>query len=151
MHKTIISDTSCIIVLDKIGELNILKELYGTVILTKKIKEEFGSTLPGQFEIKKVKDLNYQKILETIVDKGEASAIALALELDNPLLIIDDLKGRKLAKKLNLNIAGTLGVILKAKEKGIIKSTKGIFEKLKQSNFRISEKVETELLKLSGE
>lgn len=95
--------------------------------------------------------MNYQKILETIVDKGEASAIALALELDNPLLIIDDLKGRKLAKKLNLNIAGTLGVILKAKEKGIIKSTKGIFEKLKQSNFRISEKVETELLKLSGE
>lgn len=135
----------------KIGELNILKELYGTVILTKKIKEEFGSTLPGWFEIKKVKDLNYQKILETIVDKGEASAIALALELDNPLLIIDDLKGRKLAKKLNLNITGTLGVILKAKEKGIIKSTKGIFEKLKQSNFRISEKVETELLKLSGE
>ncbi len=95
--------------------------------------------------------MNYQKILETIVDKGEASAIALALELDNPLLIIDDLKGRKLAKKLNLNIAGTLGVILKAKEKGIIKSTKGIFEKLKQSNFRISDKVETELLKLSGE
>jgi len=102
MHKTIISDTSCIIVLDKIGELNILKELYGTVILTKKIKEEFGSTLPGWFEIKKVKDLNYQKILETIVDKGEASAIALALELDNPLLIIDDLKGRKLAKKTKL-------------------------------------------------
>jgi len=53
MHKTIISDTSCIIVLDKIGELNILKELYGTVILTKKIKEEFGSTLHGWFEIKK--------------------------------------------------------------------------------------------------
>lgn len=61
------------------------------------------------------------------------------------------MKGRKLAKKPNLNITGTLGVILKAKEKGIIKSTKGIFEKLKQSNFRISEKVETELLKLSGE
>ncbi|GMR24929.1 MAG: hypothetical protein BMS9Abin39_0200 [Ignavibacteria bacterium] len=70
---------------------------------------------------------------------------------DNPVLIIDDLKGRKLAKKLKLNITGTLGVILKAKEKGIIKSTKGVFEKLKQSNFRISEKVETELLKLSGE
>jgi len=151
MHKTIISDTSCIIVLDKIGELNILKELYGTVIVTKEIQEEFGSTLPGWFEIKEVKDLNYQKILETIVDKGEASAIALTLELDNPVLIIDDLKGRKLAKKLNLNITGTLGIILKAKEKGIIKSTKGVFEKLKQSNFRISEKVETELLKLSGE
>lgn len=60
MHKTIISDTSCIIVLDNIGELDILKELYGTILLTKKIQEEFGSTLPGWFEIKKVKDLNYQ-------------------------------------------------------------------------------------------
>ena len=61
------------------------------------------------------------------------------------------MKGRKLAKSLNLNITGTLGIILKAKEKGIIKSTKEVFEKLKKLNFRISEKVEKKSLKLSGE
>ena len=57
MHNTVISDTSCIIVLDKINKIEILKELYGTVIATKEIQEEFGSTLPGWFEIKEVKDL----------------------------------------------------------------------------------------------
>lgn len=50
------------------------------------------------------------------VDAGEASAIALALEMELPLLILDDLKGRKLASSLNLRYTGTLGVLVTAKQ-----------------------------------
>ena len=55
MHKTIISDTSCIILLDKIGELEILNKLFGTITTTIEIAREFGSQLPGWFEIKERK------------------------------------------------------------------------------------------------
>ena len=85
MHKTIISDTSCIILLDKIGELEILNKLFGTIVTTQEVAEEFGQQLPFWFEIQKPKDKNYQLVIEASVDKGEASAIALAIELDDCL------------------------------------------------------------------
>ena len=94
MHKTIISDTSCLILLDKIGELDILNKLFGTIITTSEVAEEFGQTLPAWIELRQPTDKNYQSIIEATVDKGEASAIALAIELDDCLLIIDDLKAR---------------------------------------------------------
>ena len=49
------------------------------------------------------------------MDKSEASAIALAIELDDCLLIIDDFKGRKFANQIGLIIIGTIGVIVAAK------------------------------------
>lgn len=109
MHKAIISDTSCLILLDKIEELDILNKLFGTIITTREVAEEFGEPLPLWFELRQPTDKNYQSIIEASVDKGEASAIALAIELEDCLLIIDDLKGRKFAHQLGLSIIGTIG------------------------------------------
>lgn len=151
MHKAIISDTSCLILLEKIGELEILKNLFGTIITTPEVAEEFGQTLPKWFEIREAADKNYQTIIETSVDKGEASAIALAIELEDCLLIIDDLKGRKFALQLGLTIIGTIGIIVDAKLSGIIPSVKPILQKIKSTNFRITEQLELLILKRSGE
>jgi predicted nucleic acid-binding protein len=151
MHKTIISDTSCLILLDKIGELSILNKLFGNITTTSEVAEEFGQPLPLWFEIKEPSDKNYQAIIEASVDKGEASAIALAIELDDCLLIIDDLKGRKFAHQLGLTIIGTIGVIVDAKLAGIIPSVKPILSKIKSTNFRITEQLELLILKRAGE
>ena len=151
MPKTIISDTSCLILLDKIGELEILNKLFGTIITTPEVAEEFGQPLPSWFEIKKPKDKNYQSIIEASLDKGEASSIALAIELDDCLLVIDDLKGRKFAHQLGLPIIGTIGVIVDAKLAGIIASVKPILSKIKGTNFRITEQLELLILKRAGE
>ena len=151
MHKTIISDTSCLILLEKIGELDILHKLFGTIITTMEVAEEFGQTLPSWFELRQPTDKNYQSIIEASVDKGEASAIALAIELDDCLLIIDDLKGRKFAHQLGLTIIGTIGVIVDAKLVGIIPSVKPILAKIKSTNFRITEQLELLILKRAGE
>ena len=151
MHRTIISDTSCLILLEKIGELSILNKLFGNITTTSEVAEEFGQQLPPWFEIKDPKDKNYQAIIEASVDKGEASAIALAIELDDCLLIIDDLKGRKFAHQLGLTIIGTIGVIVDAKLAGIIPSVKPILSKIKSTNFRITEKLELLILKRAGE
>ena len=84
--------------------------------------------------------------IEASIDKGEASAIALAIEFDVCLLIIDDLKGRKFAKKIGLKITGTLGIIIEAKLGGHIIAVKPIIDKIKATNFRISETIERAVL-----
>jgi predicted nucleic acid-binding protein len=142
MRKIIISDTSCFIVLNNIGELELLHKSYGKIATTKQIADEFGEALPSWVEILKVKDEYHQKILEMHIDKGESSAIALALETTNSTLILDDFKARKMAAKLGLKFTGTIGVIVKAKLKGIIPSVKPIIQKIKKTNFYISSEVE---------
>lgn len=129
MHREVIADTSCLIVLTKIGELDLLNKLYGVITITNEIAEEFDEPLPLWIEIKNVTDKLRQKILELQIDKGEASAIALSIEKSNCLLIIDDDKARKVAKKLDITITGTIGVIVKAKQNGIISSIKPILKK----------------------
>lgn len=151
MPKTIISDASCIILLDKISELELLNKLFGKIIITSEVASEFGHPLPSWFEIQEPIDKNFQALIEKSVDKGEASAIALAVELGNCLLIIDDLKGRKFANKLGLIITGTMGVIVDSKFAGIISSVKPILLKIKETNFRISKNVELLVLKQAGE
>ncbi len=151
MHKAIISDTSCFIILSKIEKLDLLKEVYGEVITTSDIVEEFGEKLPDWIIIKNVADKSTQRILELQIDRGESSAIALALEIKNSTLLLDDFKARKIAQQLGISFTGTLGVIIKAKLKGIIPSIKPYLEKIKETNFRISSEIELQALKEAQE
>lgn len=146
MPKIIISDTSCFILLTNIGELDILQKVYGEVIATPEVVSEFAEPLPNWVSIKSVTDKYRQAILEVHIDKGESSAIALALEIENSTLILDDFKARKMAEHLLLSYTGTIGVIIKAKLKGLIPSIKPILQKLKQTDFRISIEIEAEAL-----
>ena len=82
---------------------------------------------------------------------SEASAMALASEIHADLLIIDDAEGRRFAKKLELNITGTVGVILSAKINGIIPSVKPYIIKIQQTNFRISDWLTSQILAGAGE
>lgn len=89
--------------------------------------------------------------METQVDRGEASAIALAAEFEDVTLVLDDLKARKLALKLKLKTTGVLGVIHKAKQMSIIPNVKPLIDKLLMTNFRISNNIVDEILKLNNE
>jgi len=151
MQPTIISDASCLILLDKIGELELLKRLFGQVMTTSIVAAEFGEGLPEWIYIQDPNNKQHQLILETSLDKGEASAIALAMEKADCLLIIDELKGRKLARQLGLNITGTLGVIADAKIREHITSVKPLLQRIRQTNFRLSESLEKAILKQVGE
>jgi predicted nucleic acid-binding protein len=151
MRKTIISDTSCFILLSNIGELELLHKVYGTIVTTLDISIEFGEPIPEWVEIVAVKDTLKQQLLEMQIDKGESSAIALALETPNCTLILDDYKARKIAKHLNLKYTGTIGVIIKAKLIGVIPSIKPLLEKIKKTNFRLAEDVESFALKQANE
>ena len=151
MHKTIISDTSCFIVLTKIGALELLQRLYGQVLTTPDIAVEYGEMLPAWVDVVAVKDKTRQQLLEMQIDKGESSVIALALETPNCSIILNDYKARKIAERLGLNLTGTIGVIVKAKLRGIIPSVKPLLNQIKQTNFRLSPELEASALKAAGE
>lgn len=151
MHKTIISDTSCFIILTNINELDILHKVYQKILTTQEIAIEYGEALPEWVEIVTVKDKYRQQLLEMQIDKGESSAIALALETPDSTVILDDYKARKIAQQLGIIYTGTIGVIIKAKLKEIIPSIKPILEKIKQTDFRLSSEIEFLALKEAKE
>ena len=149
MPKVVISDTSTLILFHKIDEFIILQKVYGELLTTPEIANEFGENLPEWIKIQSARDKKYQDLLNTQVDYGEASAIALASEFDDVLLLLDDLKARKLATQLNFKITGALGVIHKAKQLSIIDQVKPLIDKLIQTDFRIAENILKEILKLN--
>ncbi len=151
MPETIISDTSCFIVLTNIGELELLKTIYGSVTTTPEVAAEFGSPLPKWVELKSAVDKSRQRILELTLDKGEASAIALALEISDSTIILDDDKARKVAEKLGLEITGTIGIIIKAKLQKTIPSIKPYITKIRKTDFRMSPELELQALREAGE
>jgi predicted nucleic acid-binding protein len=146
MPKIVIADTSCLIVLDKIDLLHILPAIYKEIYITPEIALEYSRTLPNWIKIQHVLNQKTQKELEVKLDEGEASAIALALELGDCLLILDDLQGRKVANDLHLDFTGTLGVLVRAKKSGYITAIEPVLEKLKSIKFRISADVEQDIL-----
>jgi predicted nucleic acid-binding protein len=148
---TVIADTSCLIALSKIEAIELLKELYEEVYITKEIALEFGEKIPEWIKIENVKNKKYQQLLDLYLDLGEASAIALALEKVDVLLILDDLKGRKESERLGFRITGTLGVLFKAKKVGLITELKSYIEELKVVGFRLSPKIEEDILRKSNE
>ncbi len=120
--------------------------MFSNISVTQEIQIEFGGELPEWITIKKVEDVKRQNILELDLDSGEASAIALALENEQVLLLIDEKKGRGIAKKLGLVVMGTLGVIIKAKDKQLIDSIRTQIDKLQEVNFRISERLVNQVI-----
>ena len=151
MPEIVIADASCLILLDKIGRLSLLNRCYGKIFITPEIAKEFGDDLPAWIITQKPSDKNLLHALEQLVDKGEASALALALEKTNPLLVLDDLKARKVAASMKLKVTGTLGVIVKAKELGILKKVKPVLQELKTTDFRVAENIIQQVLKSCGE
>lgn len=148
----IISNTSCLIILDNIDRLDILQKLYQTIHLTEEVAQEFGKPLASWMMVDVVQDKNYLRLLNASVDLGEASTNALAVKMPgDSVMILDDIKAKKLAKQLDLKYTGLLGILLKAKQQNVIASVSDILAQFRQVNFRFSEKLEAEVLKLAGE
>ena len=106
--------------------------------MTPEVASEYGKQLPDWMVIKKVVNQSYQRILEQILGSGESSSIALGFELPQSIVVIDDLKARKVAKSLNLQITGSLGILVKAKQKGYVERLAQVLDDVQQTDFRKS-------------
>lgn len=149
MKEAVVSDSTCLIGLERIGKLDILTELFEPIMIPPEIEKEFGkkfSWLKNEF----LSNNTLASALKLTVDSGEAEAIALASE-KICLLISDDKQARAAAKSLGISVIGTIGVLVRAKQNGIISAVKPILDDLESNDFFISQALRIEALKIVGE
>jgi predicted nucleic acid-binding protein len=155
--RTVVCDSTPIIALLGIGRLGILKELYETVIIPEAVRKEVvikdACAFDGYswIQVKPVANVAAKEAFTAALHDGEVEAMLLAKEIIADLIIMDDILARKHAKYLNMNVTGTIGVLLRAKAEGIIIEIKPVLSDLIQFGFYISDDVYKEVLRLAGE
>lgn len=161
----VVSDTSPITNLAAIGQLDLLRQLYGNLVIPTAVYNEMAGVnklVPGAIEVQTLAWIqtqavtNYQQVTQiqasqNNIDLGEAEAIALALELQANLLIMDERRGT-VATNYGINVTGILGVILQAKRNGLIVAVKPVIDQLiNQVDFRVSSQLYAAILQAAGE
>lgn len=156
----IVSNTTPIISLLKLGRLNILQQLYSEINIPTAVYKEIEAgkskvyyedlSLLGWINIKEIHDKKSLRYFLDL-DAGEAEAIVLATETDADLVIIDERLGRLHAKNAGLKVTGIIGVLIKAKSDGFIEILKPLLDELTEKGVWISEKLKKEILEKVGE
>ena len=158
--RKVVSNTTPIISLLKVGKLEILKELYQELFIPYEVyleieagkNKEYYTDLTKVEWIRVVKIQSEKSLLFFLdLDKGEAEAIVLANEVNADLIILDETLGRFHAKHVGLNVTGTIGVLLKAKETGIIDKIKPVLYELLLKGIWLSEKLIKQTLAKASE
>jgi predicted nucleic acid-binding protein len=126
---TAVPDIGCLLELNKINQLDLLRKLYGKVRITPEVAKGYGMKLPGWIKIKNAKNKNLVREINKTLGTGESSSIALSYETPESLLILDGKEGLETAvARLGLICTGTAGVIRQAYMKGYIESRERALE-----------------------
>ena len=155
------ADAGPLIALARTGHINPLSGLFERVLIPEAVREELqlNSGRPGARELRlalgrktwlRVGKIRDQKALSSSLDAGENQAILLAIENKAPLLV-DDLKGRKVAKAASLRVIGSGRVLVEAKRKELIPQVGPILDQFSDAGYRISPELARRLLELAGE
>jgi len=159
----VVSNTSPLINLAWLGQLHLLRELYGAVTIPEAVWHEIvvqGAGQPGAKEVSGVGWIGSCAVenkllvlaLHQELDAGEAEAIALAIEQKAGLLLMDERLGRETARYFGLNYTGVIGVLIEAKHKGLIGSIKEQLDALRtMAGFHISQPLYLKVLQDQGE
>jgi len=156
MPKVIVNSTPLIslIALDK---LDILRDLYSEIIIPTavydeiSVKDNFTLLQHDWIKVKEITNEVAKGAFTTALHEGEVEVLILAKEISADLVIIDDGLARKHAKYLGIELTGTIGILLKAKENGFINEVKCYLDKLVENNFYISNSIYDKILKLTNE
>ncbi len=158
----VISNSSPLINFATLGRFTLLRELYGTIVIPDAVYHEVvvaGQGQPGAAEVEQADWITREAVGNPTViaalhelGRGEAEAVALAVENPGSLLILDERRGRLAAINLHVNIIGTLGVLLVAKRKGFLAALAPEIEKLQmQVGFRVRADLKAKVLQEAGE
>jgi len=143
-------------------QLNLLHEFFGEVAIPRAVYEECITEGKQREEITTIKnadwlhtynvaDKNLVTLLQSELDNGESEAIALALETNAKLILLDDAEAREKARLYHLNITGTLGILLRAKKEDKFHSFSDMIEQLLKTGFWIDAALKRRLLIEVGE
>lgn len=160
----VVSNTSPILNLAIIDRLALLHEQFGEVIIPSAVQDELkvDSDLPGSIataqalvsgwlRVESAQDQMLVRVLQRDLDKGEAEAIALAVQLNAAWVLLDEREGRKVAQLLGLRVTGVLGILLRACREGELSSMQEAIEELRdKAGFYINPVLAADLIKEAG-
>ncbi|MCI0529595.1 MAG: DUF3368 domain-containing protein, partial [Nitrospira sp.] len=150
MSEEAVTNSTCLIALERIGKLNLLSQVFTTVFVPPAVQAEFGIPVDW-LTVKNIQNPAVIAALKTQLDEGEAEAIALAMELGKVFVILDDKKARRVAQQMGLKVIGTIGMLLRAKRKGLITDLEPLLTSLMQAGFHMTDTIRREALRLSVE
>lgn len=159
--RLVVSNTSPLLYLHQVGQLDLLRQLYGRVVVPTAVAEElaagshFGIEAPdlGQHPWLRVESPPERTLLPALVDLGPGEAEVLAFGLAHPdtLLLLDDRLARRTAALLRLHFTGTIGFVVRAKRGGALPSVLPVLEALRKTNIRVTSELIHWALKEAGE
>jgi hypothetical protein len=158
---TVVADATPLIALARIGRLTLLRELFDTVLIPEAVRDEL-SAKPDRPGAREILDSDYLKVValrdRTVAEAllgelgaGEAEVIALAAETVADLALIDESRGRKVARGRGLRVAGTLAVLLRAKRRGLISVVRDEVDRLLETGFWLDDELRDAVLRAAGE
>ena len=159
----VVADTSPITALLHLKLIHLLGLLYGPVFIPVSVAKELDSLTSFGFDlsflgdkatyiIRQAADTGFIKMLTIHVDAGEAEAVALAKELNADLLLIDEKFGKQYAEAENITCKGVVGILIAAKNQGLLPSIKPLLDDLiEHLKFRLSDKIYQLALQKAGE
>lgn len=141
MPERAVADTSALIALEKVNLLDILCKIYAEIILPEAVINELGTPSMHCYIVKKVESPLVRLLISDLnLGKGESEVIALASETGMKA-IIDDLRAREIAAKLGLKVTGTIGILLKAENLGLINSAYEKAKELREKGFYVADEL----------
>ncbi|MBI2264260.1 MAG: DUF3368 domain-containing protein [Armatimonadetes bacterium] len=149
MKEPIVADSTCLIGLERIGRLDVLPALFEPILVPPEVHREFGISVPW-ITLEAPADRGLVTSLKMLVDDGEAEAIALAHER-GWRIVLDDRRARAVARRLEISIIGTVGILVRAKRTDVITSLDALLTELEACGFYISDDLKTQALRLADE
>lgn len=156
--KVVVADTGALISLGLVGQIDLIEKVFGDFYIAGAVWEElqayenpeFGEHLLSQLK-KRVIRIQSRNYLSVVMDYGESESVILYEELHADYLLIDDNKARFIAESFDINCIGSIGLLVKAKQKGLINSLKPVFEKWLDHERYFSKKLLNKILLQTGE
>lgn len=150
--EPIVVNTSPLLALNACGQIELLQKLHTRVVVPRAVIDELGrgragidplvldAELPTWLEVV-ASQHSPTLLLSAYLDEGEAAVVALALELSIPRVVIDERRGRMVARTMGLTVTGSIGVLLRAKSAGLVTAVKPNLEAMHMHGIWLSERL----------
>ncbi|WP_437911505.1 DUF3368 domain-containing protein [Sorangium sp. So ce302] len=159
--RDVLCNTSPLLYLHQLGRLDLLPDLYQRITIPKAVAHELREGMRLGHAVPRVEDLPWLAVEEVEhasllrlvadLDAGEREVLALAAGRPASLLLLDDGQARRYATMLGLTFTGTLGVLLRAKQRGFLDRVSPCLDRLQALGFRIAPALRASVLELAGE
>jgi predicted nucleic acid-binding protein len=155
----LVADCSALVALATCDALSFLDQLFGTVVVPAAVyREAVVGNKPEAEQLRvylqgrvRALDPEHPVLLDGFSGPGETEAMLLYRQLQASYLLIDDRRGRRMARINNIEVIGSLGVLLNAKQAGLIKAVKPYLQRLSASDLYLSDALISMVLELAGE